>query len=568
MGAFTFTSPDGKSYTVNGPDGATQEQAFQILQSQLQQKPASANPTEGMSTAERFFAGFGKQLADWGRGAQQLNAGDATVSPEAGIATAATTVDQSARRAQLDADEAEARKLDAPLMSTTPGKVGAMAASAAPFVLAPEGYAGAAGAGALEGLLAPTQGGESRAANAALGAGAGVAGQAVGALAGRLIRPIGNYLTADRQAATDVLLHAGVPLDAAQLTGSRLLVTAKNAAADSPLQGPSLLAARQADAFTRAALRTVGADSDSASQSVMQGVRQTLRDNYNGIAARYTIKFDPADTSDPLTQDLRSVLQTADTSLTRDDAAVIAKQVQNVTDAGKQGQINGARYQSINQALDRVPGDGGKAPFVADIRTALTNALRRSASPEDQALLAQTDQRYAAMKQIQAAIDGNKVRPDLLYNAMDTQARAGQSVFGGGPNQELFHLAEAGRMVLGRLAQTPNSGTTQRAVGMALFGTLAGAADNRLHGGSGVETSLAALAGAALGPAAMRAVIENPRSAAVIAAWARSNGIKTAADAARWAASRIVSGAVAQQGLTTPPPQQPAGATGSPSQAQ
>jgi hypothetical protein len=35
MPAFTFTSPDGKSYTVNGPDGATKEQAFSMLQKQL-----------------------------------------------------------------------------------------------------------------------------------------------------------------------------------------------------------------------------------------------------------------------------------------------------------------------------------------------------------------------------------------------------------------------------------------------------------------------------------------------------------------------------------------------------
>lgn len=32
---FTFTSPDGKKYTVTGPDGATKEQAFGILQAQL-----------------------------------------------------------------------------------------------------------------------------------------------------------------------------------------------------------------------------------------------------------------------------------------------------------------------------------------------------------------------------------------------------------------------------------------------------------------------------------------------------------------------------------------------------
>lgn len=35
MPAFTFTSPEGKRYTVNGPEGATKEQAFQVLQQQI-----------------------------------------------------------------------------------------------------------------------------------------------------------------------------------------------------------------------------------------------------------------------------------------------------------------------------------------------------------------------------------------------------------------------------------------------------------------------------------------------------------------------------------------------------
>ena len=35
MPSFEFTSPEGKKYTVNGPDGATKEQAFQMLQTQL-----------------------------------------------------------------------------------------------------------------------------------------------------------------------------------------------------------------------------------------------------------------------------------------------------------------------------------------------------------------------------------------------------------------------------------------------------------------------------------------------------------------------------------------------------
>ena len=43
MPTFQFTSPEGKSYEIAGPDGATPEQAFNILQSQLQ-APASVVP--------------------------------------------------------------------------------------------------------------------------------------------------------------------------------------------------------------------------------------------------------------------------------------------------------------------------------------------------------------------------------------------------------------------------------------------------------------------------------------------------------------------------------------------
>jgi hypothetical protein len=46
MPVFDFTSPDGKTYSVEGPEGATQEQAFQILQQQIG-KPQAA-PEVGM----------------------------------------------------------------------------------------------------------------------------------------------------------------------------------------------------------------------------------------------------------------------------------------------------------------------------------------------------------------------------------------------------------------------------------------------------------------------------------------------------------------------------------------
>lgn len=51
MPTFKFTGPDGKQYTVNGPDGATEQQAFQMLQSQMAAPKPAAKP-------------FGQQLND------------------------------------------------------------------------------------------------------------------------------------------------------------------------------------------------------------------------------------------------------------------------------------------------------------------------------------------------------------------------------------------------------------------------------------------------------------------------------------------------------------------------
>lgn len=66
MPSFTFTSPEGKQYTVDGPQGATKEQAFQMLQQQLgggsgQQPtatpaPAQQNPSIGQELAAPFQA--------------------------------------------------------------------------------------------------------------------------------------------------------------------------------------------------------------------------------------------------------------------------------------------------------------------------------------------------------------------------------------------------------------------------------------------------------------------------------------------------------------------------------
>lgn len=61
MPSFTFTSPQGKSYTVSGPDGATKEQAFQILQQQIGNPSAVTGSTPANAPAEKSWGDVATQ---------------------------------------------------------------------------------------------------------------------------------------------------------------------------------------------------------------------------------------------------------------------------------------------------------------------------------------------------------------------------------------------------------------------------------------------------------------------------------------------------------------------------
>jgi len=127
--------------------------------------------TSAMGTGQRLAAGAGKFLFDLGRGVKQLTG-------------------------NLSREEVDERKaLDAPLMSTTSGKVGNIGgglAFGAPLALIPgvNTYTGAALAGGAMGALQPVGTSDSRALNVGLGAAGGAAGKFVGdRLAAALTRP-------------------------------------------------------------------------------------------------------------------------------------------------------------------------------------------------------------------------------------------------------------------------------------------------------------------------------------------------------------------------------------------
>lgn len=214
-------------------------QGLQALRGQ--QQAAAVDPTADMGTLDRLLAGAGRGMTSAGRGVKQaLDEGAAwleRVTPGAqainrflGGPSAADILAHG--RAGID----EARRLDAPLMATTAGKVGnvaGLAATALPtaFIPGANTFAGATAIGAGLGGLTTEGELQDRAKAALFGAAGGAAGKAIGDAAGTGARWLADQAmqrfatsqaaNAQRMAAARAAADAGYVLPPADLMPGR-----------------------------------------------------------------------------------------------------------------------------------------------------------------------------------------------------------------------------------------------------------------------------------------------------------------------------------------------------------
>ena len=512
------------------PAASTAANPFDQFDAQATPKTAApVDPTEGMSTSDKFVSGVGKSFVDTGRGMYQLGA---SIGHAAGMVS-----DEKMKQIQADADEA--KHLDKPLMNTTAGTVGDIAGSATQIAALPELLpaklaavpllADAAGAGAFSGAQ-PTATGESRGENTALGAAGGAAGSLIGKGIGFIAQPLKNALSTAGQHAVDVLKQAGIPLDLAQSTGNRIAQTIKNVVADNPIIGHSVFPEEQGKSFNRAVLKKMGVTDPSvtaADPDTMQAGRTAITDTMNDVAARNPIKYDNG-----LESDLADIEKNASGQLSPNDLAPVKQHLNNIVQAAadNNGEIPGAVYQKMRSQLGSLSKDPRYAPVVGDIQESLDDAFQRSTSPEDQQTLATARRQYRAMKQIEGAInpDTGDISPGRLLSQINTKANRNQSLYGQG-DQSLVELAKAGKSTLAPV--NPNSGTARRLAGMAGVGAAAGGVDEILHGDP--TEALKVGAGVAAAPWVGRQLIENPTAGKVISAWNNSKILKGTTDTAR-----------------------------------
>lgn len=164
MPTFELTSPSGKKYRVNAPEGATPDQAYDVLKQHLAQNPDVALPGASEGPVERQIVG-GVRGAGRGLASDVVQAGEIAQGLAPGLASTVKSIPGVGSGAR-------ALKQFANAPSENVGEsIGRVVGSAAPFAaLGPEGIAARMAVGSGAGALQPAGTPGERALNTGVGA--------------------------------------------------------------------------------------------------------------------------------------------------------------------------------------------------------------------------------------------------------------------------------------------------------------------------------------------------------------------------------------------------------------
>ena len=397
------------------------------------------------------------------------------------------------------------REANKPLLETTPGMLGNVAGELGQAVLLPGGTVGkAALSGAEMGLVQPTLPEESRAFNAIAGGGLGAAGQGIVSGLGKVAQPITAELSGAAQNAVKILTEAGIPLDAAQKTGSALLNRAKTVLDSNPFTAgfEQKSISEQQSAFNKAILKTVGADSNAATSNVMRDASKSINDKFENILSNNNVA---------LTDDI--VKRIADIQISASDAEkkpIVNLANRIIKNVDENGTITGQNAYSIYKDLNRYASnaDSELAYQARQLRSTLLDGINNSLNDADRLALTKARTQFRNMKLIESTIDkegAGDISPSKLANVLGQKANRQSSIYGRG-DQELVNLAQAGNMLL--KSKIPDSGTVKRAAAW-LVPDLLGSAAYGAYTGDYKGAAEAGLVGIAA-PYAMQKALRTP----------------------------------------------------------
>lgn len=436
---------------------------------------------------EKVGAGFGKAFMDTAHGIQQI-AGNRDTQ-----------------------QVAEDRRLDAPLMDTGAGLAGNIVGNAAQTIALPGGTTlkGAAAYGALQSYLQPTVEGESRTLNAAVGGGAGLAGQGAAKAVGWAARGPASRLTQAQQYLASRAKDFGIELTPAQASGNSFLQTMDSVLGTMPATAGKQAErqASQSAQFTRAITRQMGQEADDLGEATMSAAKGRLSDEYRRIFDGVKV---PAQDFGPRLALVRAEAQRA---LPGDKFRTVASRLDDLmAKAKKDGAVDGVAYQKWRSSL--TSSDGDTLHYLKMARNAVDDAASVALGPDKMDDFIRANLQWKNMKTLQPLAEKSTTgqpSPALLLE----RVRSSYPDMAYGGAGDMGDLARIGKSFLRE--PIPNSGTPQRQLAQALLsgGVLGGGTGALAYGATGdpgaaLRSGGMMLAGSVAIPKLAQALLNNP----------------------------------------------------------
>lgn len=488
MARFEITAPDGRRFEVTAPDGASQEDVLAYARTQFQTQGAKPGPdlkrelAKGTSATDAAIIGSGKMGSELWEGLQKGGMGIAAIMsqllPERLKQAAQEELTKrllaQEKRIRQEGGAQEYKHLEAEHpIATTVGEVAPLVAS--PMLRVAQGPgAGTAAVNAAASAAVPAaiQYGtpEEAAKRTALAASGGAAGSALTSGAVKVLGGIKNVLTPEAQRLAVLAEEKfGIPLDAAQKTGSKALQTMEAAMDSMPVTAGAQAAKKtgQRSAFTREVMKTMGETADEASPSVLQAGAKRIGGDFERIFGKVHVNLD----DEAVQTSMGKVVQESVDTLTPDQARIVVKRVGELLDKiDDNGAVAGKAYQAWRSSVQKQAmgtNDKWLGTQLRNLYRTVDQAAYKAAAEvgEDTALGTARGQ-YKNMKIIEelaGKTEDGILSPKLLREAV--KKRVPDYAEGGGG--DIAELARIGRKFIAD--QVPTSGTSERQLAQTLL---------------------------------------------------------------------------------------------------
>lgn len=472
MARYRITGPDGATYEVTAPAGATDADVMAYVQqhhasqqtpaqhyADLVQRAGGIQSPEELARAqydaapwyERTAISTGAEFKSLGRGIGQLLTPDGSAINKS--LTAAADADAPTQNAPHGATNVLGRAL--PYLATLPLGGGAGAAGKAVQGGRLAQAALAAGEGAGYGALQETRTGQSRGQNMLIGGFAGLGGQQTS----RLLRGAGeraaNAIAPEVRQVWEKAKSLGIDLTPAQLSDSRLMKYMQSQFGLLPFSGAQGKAEQQVGQWNRQLAKAIGVDAPVVTPEVYASKKAADSAKFEDLTARNFLDVTPG-----LARNLHAISEQAKMAGS-DVHNAVNNAIEGLYSQMQDGVVPGQAYQALDSALGNITKGGTPvAHFVGMVRNAVRDAMDASIAPEDAAAWKQLRAEYGNRKTIAPMVakgDGGPLSPQQLM-ARVTATKAGKERMASGKGGAMGDLAQVGQ----RMKPPPSSGTAER----------------------------------------------------------------------------------------------------------